>query len=143
MASNPTGNWCESWIACQSAIAYHYQRISLAPHNGWWSPTYYSQFSQWCSNSSRMVCILVLPSSLRLLREGNLGSLAYSLLYAPQIASLQAVTMATIRAKCMDMLDATKCGGASLAGNHVTWASGSCLTVAWTRWRKGSGSSIC
>src|SRR6266567_958581 len=88
-----------------------------------------------------MVRAFVLPNAS--FGRGGLGSSQNNLLYAPQMASLQLATMATIRARCIDAWEGIKCGGASFFGNHVTEDLASSLTVACLRWRKDSGSSNC
>jgi len=101
----------------------------------------HSQFNQRFSNSALIVDTFVLPNAS--FGRGDLGSPQYNLLYAPQMASLQLVTMVTIRVRCIGAWEGIKCGGASFFGNHVTEDSASSLTVGCLRWRKGSGSSSC
>ena len=103
--------------------------------------TDHSHFNQCWSNSSLMVNTFVFPGTS--FGRRGLGSPQYSLLYTPQMASLQLVTMLTIRSRCNGASEGIKCGGALFCGNHVTGDPASFLTVVCLRQRKGSGSSDC
>ena len=70
--------------------------------------TYFTQFSQWNSNSSRAVFDLMFLSFLEIVTSDTVEDLLYKAWYRSQMASLHAVIVCTCRASCKGATEAGK-----------------------------------